>query len=190
MDRVNFLSQVGQLKGQGDGFRRSQVLPLLTLRLADGTTLTGASNPSVALTGGNTLMVKAVAGQNALGSFVFSVPFDYDKARDELRIKLLVNSSGNTNTPTIGGTAFVKHDGGGTAALTIAASAAINSNAIGAGFVVVNLSGNKLQGGDTITVNLTAGAHAADDVNLHGIELQYRTDLAFYDESLRDSISK
>lgn len=188
MSPFNFLAQVGRIpRAASRGFRKLKTLnPISDLRTTGGLVLTGATGPLVAALETNALGVQVAAGTTAAGSFNFIVPKDYDKTADELRINVLCNSAGDTNVPTLTATAYRKRAGAAlTAALTVTASAAIPNNTTKAAERTVILTGNLLQAGDAVTINLVTGAHATDAVNIYGVEVQYKSSLVFEDPSTR-----
>lgn len=184
MNQYQFLKQLtGIPTPGGDGIRVTRALAPFDLSTAAGLGLTAATIPAIVAAETNALVAQCVAGQTALGSFVFEVPKDYDTVADELKINLLVNSGGNTDSPTVTVTAYRKRAGIAlTAALTVVASTAIPKSATPATAAAertITLSGNLLQAGDVLTVNLVTAAHATDAVNLYHTEIQYKSSIVF-----------
>ncbi len=183
MDQYNFLKQLEQIPTPGgDGFRIiKHQNPIADLRTSGGLVLTAATAPAVVAAETNALVVQAAAASTALGSFVFQVPKDYDTVKDELKINCLVNSAGTTDAPTLTTTAYNKRAGAAlSAALTVkAVSAAVPSSTVKAAERTIDLSGNGLQPGDVLTINLVTGAHATDAINLYGVDVQYRGSIVF-----------
>lgn len=182
MNPFQFLKQLAGLPAAGkDGIRVGHSLNLPgDLKTTAGLTLTAATVPTVANNETNAIAIVAAASGTANGSFVWAVPKTYDESADELKIKLLIHSGGDTDTPTMTATAYRKRAGAAlTSALTVVASAAINNNTTGAGEVTIDLSGNSLRGGDVLTINLVAGAHTTDTTVLNGVRLEYKSGIVF-----------
>lgn len=174
MNPFQFLKQLSQMPlAGGEGIRRKVQVPLTDLRTSTGLVLdASATNPRFAAAETNALVVSSVAGQTALGSFTFVVPADYDATADELKIVLLVESAGTADFPTLDATVFRKRAGAALSAdLAPAASAAV---VVLASERTISLSGNRLQAGDVLTINLVTSAHATDATHLHSIEMQYK----------------
>ncbi len=124
--------------------------------------------------------VQLPSSQTALGSLTFKIPRDYDQTQDELAIRLLANSAGDTNTPTIDASLYRKREGVAlTADLDPTISGATNTNTALADWVEVNCDALSLQPGDAVTVQLTTSAHNSDALNVYAIEVIYRSDLVF-----------
>lgn len=183
MDQYNFLKQLGQIPTPGgDGVRITKHHnPVADLRTVAGLVLTGATGPLVANVETNALVVQVAASTTPAGSFIFEIPKDYDTVSDELKINILVNSNGNTDTPTLTCTAYNKRAGAAlSAALTVKAiSAAVPSSTVKAAERTIDLSGNSLQPGDVLTINLVTGAHTTDAINIYSVETQYKGAIVF-----------
>lgn len=124
--------------------------------------------------------VQLPSSQTALGSLTFKIPRDYDQTQDELAIRLLANSAGDSDTPTIDGAVYRKRAGAALSSdLDPTISAAVNSNTNIADWVEVNCDSLSLQPGDAVTVQLTSSAHTSDALNVYAIEVIYRSDLVF-----------
>ena len=124
--------------------------------------------------------VQLPSSQTALGSLTFKIPRDYDQSQDELAIRFLANSAGDTNTPTIDAALYRKRAGAALSSdLDPTISAAVNTNTVTAGYVEVNCDGLGLQPGDAVTVQFTTSAHTTDALNVYEIEAIYRSDLVF-----------
>lgn len=188
MNQYQFLKQLGNIpRPGGDGVKVSRPInPIAGLRTAAGLVLTGATAPSVQALETNALGVQAAASSNVLGSFVFELPGDYDNVADKLEIVVKAVSGGATDTPTLNATAYSKRAGVAlTSALTSVASAAISATASA---VTIKLSGNSLQGGDTLTINLVSGAHTTDTVSIFSVAVHYKSAIVFSDPSARNIV--
>lgn len=196
MNPYQFLKELAGLPtgaspgGGGDGIRvESQLNTISDLRTAAGLVLTAATTPAVVALETNALGVQAVASSNVLGSFVWDVPKDYDPSRDELTIRIVANSGGNTDAPTLNATVYNKRVGTAlSTALTSVASAAIPKSATPATAAaerIITLSGNKLRPDDVLTINLTSGAHTTDAVNIYSVDIVYRSNIVFTDMTTR-----
>jgi hypothetical protein len=187
LNQYQFLKQLGGIpKPGGDGVRVSRNLFPADLTTAAGLTLTAATVPTIANVETNGIAIVAAASGTANGSFNFVVPEDYDEVADELKLVLLVVSGGTTNTPTQTATAYRKRAGAAlTAALTVVASSAIPTSTAKAAERTIVLSGNSLQAGDVLTVNLVSGAHTTDTVVIHSVSVQYKSSIVFNDPTNR-----
>jgi hypothetical protein len=191
MSPMQFLKQLKRLPryGGGDGVRRTVDIKLGDIKTIAGLTLTGATVPTIAAIETNGLAVVAAAGGTQSGSFTFIVPKDYDQISDELKINVVANSAGNADSPTLTATAYRKRAGAAlTAALTVVASAAVPKSATPAAIAAertIGLSANSLLPGDVLTINLVAGAHATDALNIYSVEVQYKGSIVFADPDAR-----
>lgn len=190
MNQFQFLRQLRDIPTPGgDGVRLTKFVAPDALKTAAGLVLTAATIPAVVNLETNAIAAQVVASQTAGGSFVFEVPKDYDKVADELKINIQAVSGGNTDAPTLTATAYRKRAGVAlTAALTVVASAAIPKSATPATALAertVTLSGNSLQAGDILTVNIVTGAHTTDVVNIYGVEVQFKSAIVFADTTTR-----
>lgn len=193
----------------GDGFYRQMPFNMLAdWKTAAGLVLTAATAPLVAALETSFIGVQSASSTTDLGMFNIPIPRDYDDDADELKIRFLCNSAGTTNAPTITAAIYRKREGVAlTADLGVPASAAIvkTSATIGAGWVEINASkrlggaapdsggtdnrtatgDDSIKAGDRLTVALTISAHATDAINFYGVEIWYRSNLAFTDKDLR-----
>lgn len=181
MNQYQFLKQLtGIPTPGGDGVRVTRNFSPTDLKTTAGLVLTTGTVPTVANVETNAIAIVAVAGGTANGSFVFEVPKDYDTVSDELKINIQIVSGGNTDVPTQTCTAYRKRAGAAlTAALTVVASTAIPTSAAKSAERTISLSGNSLQAGDVLTINLVSGAHATDTVIIHNVEVQYKSSIVF-----------
>lgn len=181
MNPYQFLKELAGLPAGGDGIRVEKGLnPISDLRTAAGLVLTAATTPAVVAAETNALVVQAVASSNVLGSFVFAVPKDYDKTKDELTIRVVAQSGGTTDTPTLNCTAYNKRAATAlSAALTSVASGAVPNSTAKAAEVSISLSGNRLLPDDVLTINLTSGAHTTDAINVYSLDIVYRSNVVF-----------
>jgi hypothetical protein len=185
MSPFQFLKQLKNVPSAGgDGVRiEKQFNPIADFRTAAGLVLTAATSPAVVAVETNALVVSAIAPNTPLGSFVFAVPKDYDQVADELTIRLIVQMSGATDTPTTNATAYRKRAGSAlSAALTSVASAAAGATSAE---LSITLSGNGLRPDDMLTINLVSGAHATDTMNVYGCDVVYKSNVVFYDTTAR-----
>lgn len=188
MNPFQYLKQMAQMPAAGkDGYRVLKNLNIISdLRTAGGLVLTAATVPTVAASETNALAIIAAAAGTANGSFIFQIPKDYDETADELKILLTIASGGTTDVPTMTATAYSKRVGLAlTSALTVVASAAINTSTVKAGVVTIDLSANSLKGGDVLTINLVSGAHTTDTTVLSAVSIQYKTGVVFQNLSER-----
>lgn len=127
------------------------------------------------------LGVAVVAGQTDLGMLMFQVPRDYDKSIDKMYVRLLANSAGATNAPTIDATLYQKKPLTALSSdLNPTISAAVNLLAVKAGWVEVKAETLGLEPGAMLTWTFTTGAHATDILHVYGLEVVYYSDLVYY----------
>lgn len=166
----------------GFGFKKEiPGLGINQLRLSTGGILVvDSGNPGRVSLETNFEGVQLPSSQTDLGSLTFKIPRDYDQTQDELAIRFLANSAGDTNTPTIDAALYSKRTGVAlTADLDPTISAAVNTNTAIAAWVEVNCDTLSLQPGDVVTVLFTTSAHTTDALNVYSIEVIYRSDLVF-----------
>jgi hypothetical protein len=166
----------------GFGYKKEIAgLGINQLRLADGAPLaSGSGNPMYASLETYHEGVQLASSQTALGVLAFKIPRDYDQTQDELAIRFLANSAGDTNTPTIDASLYRKRAGAAISGdLDPTISAAVNTNTAIADWVEVNCDGLSLQPGDVVTAIFASSAHTSDALNVYEIEIIYRSDLVF-----------
>ena len=162
-------------------------IDLTSLRDADCTILTGATEPDVVTHETHFVGLASTAGQTDLGNLTFLVPRDYDQSVDKMRIRFLANSAGDTDTPTIDATCYRKRAGSALSAdLDPTISAAVNNSTALAGWVEVKLEGESLRPGDVISLDFTASAHATDALNLYALEVVYYSCFVYFEEDERN----
>jgi hypothetical protein len=238
MNENNFCKRVSFLT-PGDGFRVCRPANLLSyMRTSAGLVLdTATTAPAITALESNFYGLRAASSTTFCGMFQWVAPDDYDPSADELRIRLLCNMNGNTNTTTtispaiyrkrpnlhqtfiLNGTTYTG-DGTGvalTADLGITASTAYvpilasastdyvasTSNANTQWYEmncdywtdqISKLTHNRslystadasIRPGDALNVTLTASAHTTDAINIYGLEIWYRSNLAFSDINSR-----
>jgi hypothetical protein len=166
----------------GFGFKREIAgLGINQLRLADGAPLlSGSGNPNYASLETSYEGVVLPSSQTALGTLTFKIPRDYDKSNDELLIRFLANSAGDTNTPTIDATMYRKRAGAALSSdLDPTISDAVNSNTDIADWVEIDASDLGMEAGDAVTLIFASSAHTTDALNVYEIEVIYRSDLVY-----------
>jgi len=120
------------------------------------------------------------SSQTDLGRLAFKIPRDYDQSQDELAVRFLANSAGDTNTPTIDGKLYRKREETAISAdLDPTISAAVNNNTAKADWVEVNCDSLSLQPGDAVCMEFATSAHTTDALYVYAIEVIYRSDLVF-----------
>lgn len=178
MNGATFLSQLNGII-TGLGFIREKSLPIRDFHLdssgADLTT-TISTNPGWDKLGTNMTGLAWAAAKVVAAGYNFSLPLDYDKTNDYLRIKIKCKMAGSTNTPTIAVAAY--KDSAPTTDLAPAAITALSSTAV---WKEINLDSKGLAGGDVIHFNLTPAAHGTDALEVYGIKIEYKSDLVAYD---------
>lgn len=171
----------------GLGFKREiQGLDINSLRDSDGTILTASTEPSREALETNFVGAVVSSSQTDLGNLTFKIPQDYDASVDELKIRFLANSAGDTNTPTIDAVMYRKRAGAALSDdLDPTISAAVNNNTAKAGWVEIDASGLGMQPGDAVSMTFTTAAHTTDALNVYALEVIYRSDLVYYNEADR-----
>lgn len=171
----------------GNGFKRViQGINLNTLRTSAGLILTGATAPLRASLETNFEGVQSASSTTDFGSLVFNIPRDYDVNNDELKIRFLCNSAGDTDTPTMDAAIFRKRAGVALSSdLDPTISAAMNDNTTIAGYIEIDASDLGMLPGDAISIDFTTGAHTTDAANFYGMEIVYRSDLVYFESSER-----
>ena len=134
----------------------------------------------------NALATVHAASSTTLGDLIFTVPVDYDESRDELYVDVFAQSEGDTDTPAIDGAIYRKRAATALSAdLDPTISAAISDDSTGGGRVTVDASGLGFQPKDVLSIKLTTGAHATDDVHVYGISIRYRSTIVAQNHSDR-----
>lgn len=161
------------------GYKTQNIDVMSGMRTAGGLTLTATTAPTVAAIETNAVGIVVAAAQTACGSFLWEVPFDYDRAVDVVYIDVLCNSAGATDTPTIDATIYNKVAGAALSAdLNPTASAAIPGSASptdDAAIRTVTVTGKGLIAGNVLTVNLVTGGTrgTTDAIQIFGVSVRY-----------------
>lgn len=104
-------------------------------------------------------------------AFHWTVPRGYDPTSDALKLRLLAQMGGTTDTPTLTAAVYKKKAGAALSAdLAPSASAAITDTAA---YVEIDLSGNTLVEGDNLFIVITPGAHTTDELRIFGALMQW-----------------
>lgn len=173
----------------GWGFKRH--LPgvnLHSLRDSNGNVLDQSSTPPWAALETNAIGVQVASSQTAIGGFVFTVPRDYDQSVDYLRFRVLAQSGGTTDTPSIDAAIYRKRAGSALSAdldPTISGVIVISSSA--GSWVEIDADGLSIRPGDVLTVVLSLGGTrgTTDSADLYDLEVYYKSDLVFYEKTER-----
>jgi len=168
----------------GFGFKREiQGVDINTLRLEDGAPLLADSgNPGYASLETNFEGVQLPSTQTDLGTLTFKIPRDYDKDNDYLRLRFLVNSAGDTDTPSIDAAMYRKRTGVALSDdLDPTISAVVNTNTAIADWVEINADGLGMKAGDGVSFDISTGGTrgTSDALNIYAIEAIYKSDLVF-----------
>jgi len=165
---------------QGNGFLKNKAVSLHEVFLmSDGSylTTTTSTNPGFTKVDTNALALVWAADKVVEAGLNIQVPDDYDKAKDHLKLKIKCVSAG-TDAPKIGTVAYLDSDS--TTDLgpddTAAASTSLR-------WLEVDLSGNSLEAGDTLTLGLTPAAHSSHALHVYAMKLEYRSTLVYADRS-------
>ena len=176
-----------RLEGIVTGFGFKRVIPgigIESLRTSAGLILEAATTPKRAAFEAHFEGVAATAGSAAGGTLNFVVPRDYDETNDYLAIRILAQSAG-TDVPTIDATVYRKREGYAIVEVDPTISGAINTATALADWVEIVFDGKGLKAGDAMNVELIVGTHASHDANFYGLEIVYRSDLVYYENTER-----
>lgn len=208
MNENNLVQRLGYLS-TGDGYRVCQPIDILAaVKDTTGLILTATTVPAVLATETNFFAISCVGGQTHVGLFNWVVPADYDEGKDELRIRLLCNRNADTAgdaAKTVTPLIYRKRAGVALSAdLGCPTSPVIPALAVNLGTkgIEINCDAKVLATGaanrslaatadasikanDALTVRLTVSAAFTDDIDIYGIEMVYRSNLAFTDISDR-----
>ena len=186
MNSATFLHRLDNLI-TGNGFKC--VIPgvnIQSLTEEDGDRLDNSSTPPYAAFETSGLGMAQASSTTFLGELDVVVPQDYDKSDDYLRIRLLAQSAGDTNTPTIDAAIYSKRAGSALGSdLDPTISAAVANNTANGGWVEINADGNSLQGGDALHIELVTSAHTTDALHIYALELVYKSDLVYFNKANR-----
>lgn len=185
MNPATFLQNLDRII-TGFGFKR--IIPGITLsswKDADGLTLTAATEPRRASAESNFETVTSYRSTTVGGSLQFVIPRDYDQTVDKLKVRFLAQSS-SSETPTISAVLYRKRAGVAIAGdLGPTISAAINSATALAAWVEINCDGLDMQPGDALHFDFTFSTHTSHEANIYGLEVEYHSDLVYYDKTDR-----
>lgn len=177
----------------GYGFKRSVPINLGQCRKYDDGVILNATITETGIdmldTGPKGFVIFSDVDETSLFEFNFVVPQDYDKTIDKLRIRLLTSTDAvGTDTIYLGAELYRKRAG---AILSVdlaptASTVAVPATVATAAWVEVDCDGKGLQGGDCLTIVITATAtHTTDGILIYGIETVYAADLVYFDEGDR-----
>lgn len=195
MNPTSFVREVGECK-TGDGFRRDVDLDIRNAYLpsdASALTTTLTTNPGFAVAETNAIVLQWAATKVVAAGIDFPIPGDYDLSKDELRLRLLTQMGGATDTPAFTvnvyskrkATALTADLGPFTAKAENAFGGPASTNFAGsatAANAIVDISGKGLKPGDVLYIKITPGAHGTDAINVYELIARYRGDLALFNE--------
>ena len=153
------------------------------VRDADGTILTGATEPSREALESSFIGLVVSFSATDLGTLSFMVPRDYDATVDKMYVRFLVSSGGTTDAPILDAALYRKREGVALSSdLNPTASPAIpkTSATTGAAWRQIAAERLGLLPGDGLTWVLSTGTHTSDAVNVYAIEVVYYSDLAYW----------
>lgn len=181
--------------GGGDGVKVDIVLNPTDFTTTAGLSLTAGTTPAIVNVETSAIVISAVASSNVLGTLAFRIPGNYDPIKDLLEFHALMSTNGTTDAPTISASAYRKRVATAlSSALTV--TAVPNANGItytqvvakgtaAAAVVSFSLSGNGLQPGDIVYMQLTSGAHTTDAVYQFGSFIRYCSAIVLTDMRAR-----
>ena len=174
---ADFLKKCRMFIRQGEGFLKNVDVPILSVSLASTgapLTTTTTTNPGPALVDTNVLALHWDATLVVAAGIKFSVPDDYDSAKDHLKIRFKGKMTGSTAVTTGMDAAVYKNTT--TTDLNPTKSGYFTATD---SWVEINLSGKGLVAGDTLQVNIFPEAHATDALNVKQIKFEYRYTLVY-----------
>ena len=168
----------------GFGFKREiQGVDINSWRVDGGGILADSSgNPGREVLESSFEGVQLTSSNTDLGTLTFKIPRDYDKDNDYLRLRFLVNSGGDTDTPSIDAAMYRKRAGAALSSdLDPTISAVVNTNTAIADWVEINADGLGMEAGDGVSFDLSTGGTrgTSDALNIYAIEAIYKSDLVF-----------
>ena len=171
------------VQGADGGFNLDVRLDLGDMALGSTSIITVDGNGTPVLQTG----VSSTQGStNTFGTISFQVPRDYDQNSDHLILRLVADSNGTTDTPTItvaASTVSLTSTGSTYAAPVAATSSTTAAMTNTPTIYEIDLSGNKLVRDTLVTAKITTSNHNTDKANLYAMELVYASCLiAFVDE--------
>lgn len=185
MNPATFLRNLGRII-TGQGFKR--IIPGITLsswKDAAGLVLTASTEPKRASFETVFEGVASASSTTVGGSLQFVIPRDYDETVDKLRVRFLAQSVG-TDVPTIDAAMYRKREGAAISGdLDPTISGAINTVTALADWVEINCDGLGMHAGDAVHMDFTFGSHGSHDANIYGLEVEYYSDLVYYDKTDR-----
>lgn len=170
----------------GFGFKKEiQGLDINSLRLEDGAPLlSGSGNPQYKSLETNFEGIELPSSNTDLGTLTFKIPRDYDQTLDYLRVRFLVNSAGDTDTPSIDSAMYRKRAGAALSDdLDPTISAVVPTNTVKAAWREINADGLGMQPGDGVSFDISTGGTRGtnDALNIYAIEVIYKSDLVYFD---------
>ena len=187
---ATFLKRCGSII-TGDGFKREiQGIDINSLRLEDGAPLlSGSGNPAYVSLETNFEGIQLPNSETDLGTLTFKIPRDYDQSLDYLRVRFLVNSAGDTDTPSIDSNMYRKRAGAALSGdLDPTISAVVPTNTVKAAWREINADGQSMQPGDGVSFDISTGGTRGtnDALNIYSIEVIYKSDLVYFDPDDRN----
>ena len=175
----------------GYGFKKS-VDVLSMVRAAAGTVLSGTTTNAGVGTP-ETGFVGAIIG-DASGTFAVNlthkVPWDYDQSIDIMKVRFLAQMGGATNSAVKLDAALYqkKVDAAVSADLNPTISAVIPTSTTKAEWIEIVATGLGLVAGSGLNWVITqSAAHTTDAIWIYDVEVEYYSDLVYYDRDKRRS---
>lgn len=178
---ADFLKKCRIFIRQGEGFLKNLMVPLHTVHLAsDGAPLTTtlSTNPGFALVDTYTTALSWAASVVVAAGIRVDIPDDYDSSKDHLKLRMMGKMAGSTDVTT--GIDAIVYINGSTTDTDPTKSGYLSSTD---GWIEIDLSGNGLEAGDVLQVNIFPEAHGTDAVNLSTIKFEYRSTLVYADHN-------
>ena len=174
----------------GYGFKKS-VNVIEWLKASDGTALTGTTTNvgRGAIETSFLGIIGASSGTFAM-NLCFKVPWDYDQSIDTMKVRFLAQMGGNTNSAVkLDAALYQKKVATALSAdLNPTISAAIPTLATKAGWVeIVATNLGLVAGSGASWVITSSGTHTTDAIHIYAAEVEYYSDLVYYDREIRRS---
>lgn len=185
-ERHNIVFTVGESEGAGQGFWVERETDLGQWKAATSAeALDTGTAPLLAYAFNSVLpAVYWAASQSQAINLCYTIPVDFDREQDLLRIRFTGVMGGTTDTPTITASGYRARAGETTTtALTSVVSDAVTGTTIGVYDIL--MSGNELRPGDCVRITLTPGSHTTDILYGLGIAIGYKSVMAPYEASDR-----
>jgi hypothetical protein len=141
------------------------------------------------------LVLQAAAGTTSIGTLLFPIPREYDEATNHFHVRLAAQMDGSTDAPTLSATLYRKRAGSSTTpGVTVNGTSDAFTGFVSQGTTALPLSSTEqvidfnfgglgLLRDDALTIVLSTGAHATNNIQVFFTEVSYRSCLVSYNET-------